>query len=153
MVTPLRDGMNLVAKEYVAAQDAEDPGVLVLSQFAGAAEEMTEALIINPYNVEETADGIRSALEMPLAERRTRHEALMAAVRKHDVAQLVPSLPIAAGARAVRRRPLELALARVHPHGAGEAGAGHTSPTAVLLARLGGRAPGRPRAVSLREGC
>jgi trehalose 6-phosphate synthase len=86
MVTPLRDGMNLVAKEYVAAQDAEDPGVLVLSQFAGAAEELTEALIINPYNVEETADGIRSALEMPLAERRTRHEALMAAVRKHDVA-------------------------------------------------------------------
>jgi trehalose-6-phosphate synthase len=60
--------------------------VLVLSQFAGAAEELTEALIINPYNVEETADGIRSALEMPLAERRTRHEALMAAVRKHDVA-------------------------------------------------------------------
>jgi trehalose 6-phosphate synthase len=86
MVTPLRDGMNLVAKEYVAAQDAEDPGVLVLSQFAGAAEELTEALIINPYNVEETADGIRTALEMPLAERRTRHAALMAAVRKHDVA-------------------------------------------------------------------
>ena len=86
MVTPLRDGMNLVAKEYVAAQDAEDPGVLVLSQFAGAAEELTEALIINPYNIEETADVIRAALEMPLTERRTRHEALMTAVRKHDVA-------------------------------------------------------------------
>jgi trehalose 6-phosphate synthase len=86
MVTPLRDGMNLVAKEYVAAQDAEDPGVLILSQFAGAAEELTEAVIVNPYNVEETADGIRSALEMPLAERRARYEALMAAVRKHDVA-------------------------------------------------------------------
>jgi trehalose 6-phosphate synthase len=86
MVTPLRDGMNLVAKEYVAAQDAEDPGVLILSQFAGAAEELTEALIVNPYNVEETADAIRSALEMPLAERRAHHEALMAAVRKHDVA-------------------------------------------------------------------
>jgi trehalose 6-phosphate synthase len=86
MVTPLRDGMNLVAKEYVAAQDAEDPGVLVLSQFAGAAEELTEALIVNPYNIEETADVIRAALEMPLAERRARHDALMAAVRKHDVA-------------------------------------------------------------------
>ena len=86
MVTPLRDGMNLVAKEYVAAQDPEDPGVLVLSQFAGAAEELTEALIVNPYNIEETADIIRAALEMPLTERRTRHEALLAAVRKHDVA-------------------------------------------------------------------
>jgi trehalose 6-phosphate synthase len=86
MVTPLRDGMNLVAKEYVAAQDADDPGVLVLSQFAGAAEEMTEALIVNPYNIEATADVVRSALEMPLPERKVRHEALMAAVRKHDVA-------------------------------------------------------------------
>jgi trehalose 6-phosphate synthase len=85
MVTPLRDGMNLVAKEYVASQDPEDPGVLVLSQFAGAAEELTDALIVNPYNVDETAGGIRSALEMPLAERRERHEALMAAIRKHDV--------------------------------------------------------------------
>jgi trehalose 6-phosphate synthase len=85
MVTPLRDGMNLVAKEYVAAQDAEDPGVLVLSQFAGAAEELTEALIVNPYNIETTADVIRTALEMPLPERRTRHDALMAAVLKHDV--------------------------------------------------------------------
>ena len=59
MVTPLRDGMNLVAKEYVAAQDAADPGVLILSQFAGAAEELTDALIVNPYNIDETADVIR----------------------------------------------------------------------------------------------
>ena len=85
MVTPLRDGMNLVAKEYVAAQDPEDPGVLILSQFAGAAEEMGEALIVNPYNIEQCADGIRIALEMSLEERRTRYEALMAAVRKYDV--------------------------------------------------------------------
>jgi trehalose 6-phosphate synthase len=91
MVTPLRDGMNLVAKEYVAAQDAEDPGVLVLSQFAGAAEEMTEALIVNPYNIEETADVIRVALEMPLPERKRRQEALMAAVRKHDGASWAQS--------------------------------------------------------------
>ena len=85
MVTPLRDGMNLVAKEYVAAQDADDPGVLILSQFAGAVEEMGEALIVNPYNVEESADAIRMALEMKLDERRARYESLMAAVRKHDV--------------------------------------------------------------------
>jgi trehalose 6-phosphate synthase len=86
MVTPLRDGMNLVAKEYVAAQDAADPGVLVLSQFAGAAEEMTDALIVNPYNIEETADVIKTALEMPLDERRTRQGALMEAIKRQDAA-------------------------------------------------------------------
>jgi trehalose 6-phosphate synthase len=86
MVTPLRDGMNLVAKEYVAAQDPADPGVLVLSQFAGAAEEMTDALIVNPYNIEETADVILSALEMGVAERCRRHESLLAAVQKDDAA-------------------------------------------------------------------
>ena len=86
MVTPLRDGMNLVAKEYVAAQDPEDPGVLILSQFAGAAEELTEALIVNPYNIDATADVIRVALEMSLPERRARHEALMAAVQRQDIA-------------------------------------------------------------------
>jgi trehalose 6-phosphate synthase len=84
MVTPLRDGMNLVAKEYVAAQDPADPGVLILSQFAGAAEVLTEAQIINPYNIEETADVIRAALEMSLDERRRRHEALIAELRRHD---------------------------------------------------------------------
>jgi trehalose 6-phosphate synthase len=86
MVTPLRDGMNLVAKEYVAAQDPDDPGLLVLSQFAGAAEQLSDALIVNPYNIEETADVIRIALEMALPERRARHQALLAAVCRHDVA-------------------------------------------------------------------
>ena len=86
MVTPLRDGMNLIAKEYVAAQDTADPGVLILSQFAGASEEMTEALIVNPYNIDETADALRSALEMDLTERRTRHGALLQGVYKHDAA-------------------------------------------------------------------
>jgi trehalose 6-phosphate synthase len=84
MVTPLRDGMNLTAKEYVAAQDPDDPGVLILSQFAGAAEEMTEALIVNPYNIEETAEALRSALEMDLRERRARHGALLQGVYKND---------------------------------------------------------------------
>lgn len=85
MVTPLRDGMNLVAKEYVAAQDADDPGVLILSRFAGAAEELADALIVNPYSIDATADVIRVALEMGLPERRARHEALMTAVKKHDI--------------------------------------------------------------------
>jgi trehalose 6-phosphate synthase len=86
MVTPLRDGMNLIAKEYVAAQDTADPGVLILSKFAGAAEEMTEALIVNPYSIEETAEVMRCALEMTLAERCERHGALLLGVQKHDAA-------------------------------------------------------------------
>ncbi len=84
LVTPLRDGMNLVAKEYVAAQDPSDPGVLVLSQFAGAAEEMTAALLVNPYNIDETADILRAALEMSLAERLLRHGELMAGITRAD---------------------------------------------------------------------
>lgn len=83
-VTPLRDGMNLVAKEYIAAQDPEDPGVLVLSRFAGAAEQMRQALIVNPYDVEEMADVIKVALEMGLQERKERHQALLAGIRTHD---------------------------------------------------------------------
>jgi len=86
LVTPLRDGMNLVAKEYVAAQDPEDPGVLILSRFAGAAEEMTEALLINPFSREEISDALSRALAMPLAERKDRWRALMQVVRDSDVA-------------------------------------------------------------------
>src|SRR5690606_10221970 len=85
LVTPLRDGMNLVAKEYVAAQDPADPGVLILSEFAGAAEQMQDALIVNPMNREDTADAIRTALLMPLKERRQRWEGLMDNVMTQDV--------------------------------------------------------------------
>ena len=85
LVTPLRDGMNLVAKEYVAAQDPEDPGVLVLSRFAGAAEQMKEALLVNPYDTQGMADSIQTALQMPLAERQRRHQRLMERIREHDV--------------------------------------------------------------------
>jgi trehalose 6-phosphate synthase len=85
LVTPLRDGMNLVAKEYVAAQDEDDPGVLVLSEFAGAAEEMKDALIINPFSQEDVADAIRRGLDMPLAERKRRWENLMSLVSRGDV--------------------------------------------------------------------
>ena len=81
LVTPLRDGMNLVAKEYVAAQDERDPGVLILSRFAGAADELTEALIVNPFDADEVATCMHEALVMPLAERQERHRALLAKVR------------------------------------------------------------------------
>jgi trehalose 6-phosphate synthase len=85
LVTPLRDGMNLVAKEYVAAQDPADPGVLVLSRFAGAAEQLKDALLVNPYDTDATAEAIQQALTMPLDERRARHGRLLAEIRQHDV--------------------------------------------------------------------
>jgi trehalose 6-phosphate synthase len=85
LVTPLRDGMNLVAKEFVASQNPEDPGVLVLSRFAGAAEQLPEALLVNPYDTEGTANAIHLALQMPLEERRERHSALMQTIRRFDV--------------------------------------------------------------------
>ncbi|OYY72606.1 trehalose-6-phosphate synthase [Sphingomonas sp. 28-63-12] len=85
LVTPLRDGMNLVAKEYVAAQDAEDPGVLILSRFAGAAEQLTDALLVNPHSPEEVADAIVTALAMPLAERIARWRPMMDNIERQDV--------------------------------------------------------------------
>jgi trehalose 6-phosphate synthase len=85
LVTPVRDGMNLVAKEFVAAQDPEDPGVLILSPMAGAAEELHSALLVNPYDKCGMAQALQTALNMPLQERRQRHEQMMAAVRRHDI--------------------------------------------------------------------
>jgi trehalose 6-phosphate synthase len=85
LVTPLRDGMNLVAKEFVASQDPDDPGVLVLSRFAGAAEQLTEALLINPHSPDEIADGIRRALDMPREERIARWRSLMDGVERENV--------------------------------------------------------------------
>jgi trehalose 6-phosphate synthase len=85
LVTPLRDGMNLVAKEYIAAQDPEDPGVLILSRFAGAAAECSAALIVNPYDPETVATSIAHALSMPLEERRTRHQALLHVISDNDL--------------------------------------------------------------------
>ncbi|CAN5387445.1 alpha,alpha-trehalose-phosphate synthase (UDP-forming) [soil metagenome] len=85
LVTPLRDGMNLVAKEYVAMQDEADPGVLVLSRFAGAAEQMREALLVNPYDIPATAQTIQRALRMPVEERRERHAVLLKQIQEHDV--------------------------------------------------------------------
>jgi trehalose 6-phosphate synthase len=85
LVTPLRDGMNLVAKEYVAAQDPENPGVLVLSRFAGAAESMPEALLVNPLDAEGMAEAIHTALIMPLEERRERHAAIYHRLQENTV--------------------------------------------------------------------
>ena len=85
LVTPLRDGMNLVAKEYVAAQDPADPGVLVLSLLAGAAQEMSAALPVNPHDLDGVADAIACAATMPLAERRERWRAMMDHLLEHDI--------------------------------------------------------------------
>jgi trehalose 6-phosphate synthase len=120
LVTPLRDGMNLVAKEYVASQDPADPGVLVLSRFAGAARQMTDALIVNPYAPEELADALHAALAMPLAERVRRWEAMMEGLLRDDVRawrdRFVAALESAsAGPEAERPRPVPITSGRGLP--------------------------------------
>jgi trehalose 6-phosphate synthase len=85
LITPTRDGMNLVAKEYVAAQNPAEPGVLVLSRFAGAARELKEALIVNPFDVDEIAAALHRALTMPLDERVARWRALMDVVAHNTI--------------------------------------------------------------------
>src|ERR1700704_3211585 len=87
VVTPLHDGMNLVAKEYVAAQNAADPGVLVLSKFAGAAKELDTALLVNPHDIDGMARTIATARSMPLTERRMRWEAMMEKLRAGTIQQ------------------------------------------------------------------
>ncbi|WHZ19159.1 MAG: Alpha,alpha-trehalose-phosphate synthase [UDP-forming] [Rhodanobacteraceae bacterium] len=85
LVTPLRDGMNLVAKEFVAAQPPDDPGALVLSRFAGAAGELPQAILVNPYDPDALVAGIEQALTMPLAERRERWAAMFEYLSTHDI--------------------------------------------------------------------
>jgi trehalose 6-phosphate synthase len=85
LITPLRDGMNLVAKEYVAAQDPDDPGVLILSRFAGAALQLKDAILVNPYSKEEISDAILQALNMPKAERVRRWRVMIESVKRDDV--------------------------------------------------------------------
>ncbi len=84
-VTPMRDGMNLVAKEYVAAQNPDDPGVLVLSRFAGAADQLKSALIVNPYDQDDMVNALHKALTMPLEKRKERWQRLFDSVSKQDV--------------------------------------------------------------------
>jgi trehalose 6-phosphate synthase len=86
LVTPLRDGMNLVAKEYVAAQNPEDPGVLILSNLAGAARELSAALQVNPYDTRAVSHAIQAALSMSLHERRERHAAMLQVLKRNDIA-------------------------------------------------------------------
>jgi trehalose 6-phosphate synthase len=86
LITPMRDGMNLVAKEYVAAQDPADPGVLILSKFAGAAQQLKAALIVNPNDKIEVAEAIREALQMSQEERVSRWESMMSVLQAQDVA-------------------------------------------------------------------
>jgi trehalose 6-phosphate synthase len=85
MVTPVRDGMNLVAKEFVAAQDPADPGVLLLSEFAGAARELERAIIVNPHETDAVAAALKRALEMTDGERRERHAPMLEYLLKHDI--------------------------------------------------------------------
>ncbi|MEP3420979.1 MAG: trehalose-6-phosphate synthase [Erythrobacter sp.] len=89
VVTPLRDGMNLVAKEYVAAQDPDDPGVLILSEFAGAAHQLgcdgQGAVLVNPHSPDGMASAIKKALDMPLDERKARHQRMIGTVRDDNV--------------------------------------------------------------------
>ncbi len=103
LVTPLRDGMNLVAKEYVAAQDPANPGVLVLSQFAGAADQLDQALIVNPFDQEAVVEAIKTALDMPLDERVARWNIMMRGLRAADIDHwrdsFLSSLHSASGAR------------------------------------------------------
>ncbi|HSA57091.1 MAG TPA: bifunctional alpha,alpha-trehalose-phosphate synthase (UDP-forming)/trehalose-phosphatase [Gemmatimonadaceae bacterium] len=103
-VTPIRDGMNLVAKEFVASRTDED-GVLVLSELAGAASELVEALIVNPYDVDATADRLHEALRMEPAQRKARMRALRRRVREHDVSGWARRLLDDLAAQPPQRRP------------------------------------------------
>ncbi len=105
VVTPLHDGMNLVAKEYVAAQNSIDPGVLVLSKFAGAANELDAALLVNPHDIEGMARTIATALAMPAPERRMRWEAMMQKLRAGTIQQWFTDF-VEALEQAAKERPI-----------------------------------------------
>jgi len=116
LVTPLRDGMNLVAKEYVAAQDPADPGVLILSHTAGAAQQLEDAVLVNPFVPADVAEGIAAALEMPLAERQRRHGRLLATVAESTAeawaGRFIHDLTLSAAAPP---RPLHVAKPDLRP--------------------------------------
>ncbi|GAC1342330.1 MAG: trehalose-6-phosphate synthase [Acetobacteraceae bacterium] len=104
LVTPLRDGMNLVAKEYIAAQDPQDPGVLILSRFAGAARQLSSALLVNPYDADAMADALETALTMSLAERQSRWNQAWGAIKDASALSWGRSF-VAALLRATAKRP------------------------------------------------
>ncbi len=130
VVTSLHDGMNLVSKEFVAARD-DDAGVLVLSRYAGAARELAQALLVNPYDVEETADSLNEAAIMPLAEQRERMASLRTTVREFNVYRWAGEMLIDANRRRTQERIAE--RLRRHRAQAGDAdtavpGDGDSSP-------------------------
>jgi trehalose 6-phosphate synthase len=114
LVTSLHDGMNLVCKEFVAARNDEQ-GVLVLSRFAGAAREMAQALIVNPYHVEETADALHRAATMPEAEQRERMASLRMTVREFNVFRWAGGMLADAGRWRLRER-IEARVRQHHEH-------------------------------------
>jgi trehalose 6-phosphate synthase len=115
LVTPMRDGMNLVAKEYVAAQDPLDPGVLILSKFAGAAQQLSGALIVNPNDKLEVAEAIRDALQMGHQERVTRWQSMIGPLRDRDVSWWAAAFlrELAAAQQSETRRQKNLASDRL----------------------------------------
>ncbi len=115
VVTSLHDGMNLVAKEFVASRD-DELGVLILSAFAGASRELREALIVNPYHVEHTADSIHTALVMPAAEQRERMRAMRALVRDHNVYRWAARMLLDAS-RVRQRERIRARIAETHGEG------------------------------------
>ncbi len=117
LVTPMRDGMNLVAKEYVAAQDEADPGVLVLSRFAGAAAEFGAALLVNPYDPDAVGAAIAQAMAMPLEERQRRHKELFAALLRSDIGQWGDKFLKALGAGSDKPRAIDAIQSITHPPG------------------------------------
>ncbi|WP_095588191.1 alpha,alpha-trehalose-phosphate synthase (UDP-forming) [Actibacterium ureilyticum] len=105
LVTPLADGMNLVAKEFVVAQDPADPGVLILSMFAGASEELSAALLVNPYDTGSIAAATERAISMPIEERRARHADLLKAVQSNSIGDWSRNYLAALQAQAITTAP------------------------------------------------
>jgi len=119
LVTPLRDGMNLVAKEFIAAQDPQDPGVLVLSRFAGAAQQLGSALIVNPHDADEVADALDTALNMSLGDRQARWRESWDAIKGTSALAWGRSF-VGALLRAATAVPVSGALGLSGKHEAGE---------------------------------
>jgi trehalose 6-phosphate synthase len=110
-VSSLHDGMNLVAKEFVASRD-DERGVLILSQFTGASRELPEALIVNPYDIDQCAAALRTALMMPPAEQRDRMRSMRGLVQDFNVYRWAGRMLIDAGQMRMRSRLLSRARER-----------------------------------------
>lgn len=150
LVTPVRDGMNLVAKEFVAAQDSEDPGVLILSSLAGAARELSGALQVNPHDTRGVALAIQVALSMPLTERLERHAANLAVLRRNDIAAWHTRM---ISALAAMREPQRIVLGGGEPGGRPAAGptVREPAPQPAVPPVIAGGAPANVLRAALRS--